>query len=129
MNGNEKVSYSIENKYSLYNSDVRYLMSHFDYDKLPLILFMNPLTEFSFIEIFNELHGISESDYIYKSLSYFSIINPIAMITKRTFNNALHENALQFQLFESIMSKYKTIPTKKTKPCLHVIIQNKRELI
>jgi hypothetical protein len=112
----EKVNDSIENIYSLYKSDIRYIMTHFDYNKLPLLLWFNQ-PEYSFIEVFNKLHGLLESDFIYKSLSYLSIINPIIMITNRIYDNALLENALQFQLFESIMSKYDTAPTAKASIC------------
>jgi hypothetical protein len=73
---------------------------------------------YSFIETFNRLHNITETDFLYKSLSYLAVVNPIMMITQKIFNNALFENTLQFQLFESIMKEYDTTPKVKTKPCL-----------
>jgi len=99
------VNDSIDNIYSQYRTDEKFFGYFDDFNNMPLHLFIPTHPKFSFIEVFNKLSELSESDFVYKSLSFLAIINPVRMFTQRLFDNALLENSMHFQLFESIMNE------------------------
>lgn len=98
---------SIENIYFQYRNPIELpIFFSFDFNEMEIHFFSLYRPKFSFIELYNKLTELPESDFIYKSLSFLAIINPITMFTHNIFDNALLENTLQFQLFETIMNEY-----------------------
>ena len=85
----------------------------FDFNKMPVHTPTMINYSLSFIDVYRKLSALEERSYLYLAFSFLSIIHPTIMNTNRIFENALFENSLQFQLFESIMKQYDTTPEAK----------------
>ncbi len=104
---------SIEEIYSEFKSEKMPSGGYFNFYNMPIHTPTMINYSLSFIDVYQKLSALEEKSYLYQAFSFLSIINPIIMHTNRIFNNALFENSLQFQLFESIMKQYDTTPEAK----------------
>lgn len=108
---------SIENIYAENRAEEQIGFYHDDFEDMPIHIISYPHPRVSFIKAYNNLINIPESDFLYKSLCYLAIIHPIQMFINKVYNNALFQNAMLFQLFESIMKAYDSTPITEDKKC------------
>lgn len=88
-----------------------------DLSNLQVQIVGNNSLHYSFIDVFNNLVKLDNNEFIYNSLKYLAITNPIIMTSNRVYDNAFFENALLFQLFEAIMVNHEKNYREESKVC------------
>lgn len=86
-----------------------------DFNRLHVQILVVNRFHYSFTDVFKAIINLNHDSFDYQCLKYFSIINPIVMITNKVYRNELMENALIFPILESIILTYHNFGMRKDK--------------